>query len=261
VEILPLSPDLKETFALCLEDWSADARASGPHRAAWVERTLPLGLGARIARDDDGAVAGMIQYLPIEHTFIDGEGLYFIPCTWVHGHEGGQGDRRGHGIGSALLEEAEADARASGALGMVAWGLWIPVWMRSSWYRKHGYRNAARQGLSMLVWKPFFTEARAPRWMALRPKPLALVAGKVTVTAFVNGWCMAQNLAVERARRAAFELGDRVVFCEIPTFERDALMEWGRSDALYVDEKEVRNGPPPTYEKIRDLIAKRVGRL
>ncbi len=84
--------------------------------------------------------------------------------------------------------------------------------------------------------------------------------GKVNVTAFVNGWCTGMNLAVERARRAAAELGDKVVFREIDTSEPAAIATWGFSDALFVDGKAMRTGPPPSYEKIRSIIAKRVRR-
>ena len=36
------------------------------------------------------------------------------------------------------------------------------------------------------------------------------------------------------------------------------LEEWGMSDALFIDNRQVRTGPPPSYEKIRKKIAKRV---
>ena len=66
------------------------------------------------------------------------------------------------------------------------------------------------------------------------------------------------NITVERAKRAAGEYGDNVVFREINTFDRDIFFEWGIDDALFIDDKQVRTGPLPSYEKIRKLIAKRV---
>ena len=65
----------------------------------------------------------------------------------------------------------------------------------------------------------------------------------------------------ERAKRASLEFGDEVVFTEIDTFNRDVFSEWGIADALYIDGKEVRTGPPPTYEDIKSKIAKRVKKL
>jgi len=64
----------------------------------------------------------------------------------------------------------------------------------------------------------------------------------------------------ERAKRAASEFGDKVEFREIDTFDKETFMEWGIADALFIDNKQVRTGPPPSYEKIRKMIAKRVGK-
>ena len=85
-----------------------------------------------------------------------------------------------------------------------------------------------------------------------------MTSGKVTVTAFLNGWCPAQNIVFERAKRAALEFRNKVVFREINTFDRKVFLEWGIADALFIDDKQVRTGPPPSYGKIKKLIAKRV---
>jgi hypothetical protein len=52
-----------------------------------------------------------------------------------------------------------------------------------------------------------------------------------------------------------------VIFNEINTFNRDVFGEWGITDALYVDDKQIRTGPPPTFEKIQNKIARKVRRL
>ncbi len=261
MKIIELADEHRALFAVCLEDWSDDVREAGTRRAEWIARFLERGLRAQLALDDEGTVCGMVQHLPIEHSVAAGSGLQFIPCIWVHGHKQGRGNRQGHGMGSALLEAAEADARARGASGMAAWGVWLPFWMKASWFKRHGYRKADRQGLAVLLWKPFTDDARPPRW---HPKGRELpepVPGKVNVTAFVNGWCTVGNLIAARARRAALELGERVAYREVDTSEPGAVARWGFSDALFVDGKQVGSGPPPSYEKVRGLIAKRVRRL
>lgn len=53
----------------------------------------------------------------------------------------------------------------------------------------------------------------------------------------------------------------RVVLEQIDTAERATFLEWGISDALLIDGKEVRTGPPPFYEKLRGLIENRAGKL
>jgi GNAT superfamily N-acetyltransferase len=261
MDVRDLTPEDVPLFSQCLEDWSDDAREGAPRRLRWIERMRDRGLRAHLALTDDGTVGGMIQHLPIEHSTAAGEGLAFIPCVWVHGHPQGRGDLRGHGLGSALLEAAEADARARGALGMAAWGLWLPFWMRASWFRRHGYRRAALQGMAMLVWKPFEPAARPPRWHPAKPRLPAPVPGKVNVVAFSNGWCMALNLGIERARRAAAELGDTVAYTEIDTSGPGGVAACGIADGVFVDGKSVSLGPPPSYEKVRKLIARRVERL
>ncbi len=258
MEICPLADEHKRLYFCCLEDWSEEAtKEAGPRRELWYETMKARGLRVLIAKDDRGEVGGMIQYLPIEESLADGKDLYFVYCIWVHGHKQGRGDFRKHGMGKALLQAAEEDARGLGASGLAAWGLWLPFWMRASWFKKQGYAKADRDGLAVLLWKPFVEGSTPPRWLKKQRKPDP-VPGKVTVTAFVNGWCMGQNLAYERAKRAAAELGDKVLFREIDTLERKAVLESGHTDALFIDDKQVRTGPPPSYEKIRGLIARKL---
>ncbi|MGC4122936.1 MAG: hypothetical protein QM765_51880 [Myxococcales bacterium] len=261
MKVIDLDDARRPLFAECLEDWSSDVKEAGDRRARWVARFWERGLRAQLALDDDGRVGGMIQHLPIEQSHVGGQGLRFVPCIWVHGHAQGRGNFQGHGMGSALLEAAEADARSRGASGMAAWGLWLPFWMKASWFKRHGYRKADRAGLAVLLWKPFSSEAQPPRWLR-KSKPLpAGPPGKVSVVAFSSGWCTAMNLATERLKRAAADLGARVHYQEIDTSEHAAAADWGISDGLFVDGRGVRTGPPPTYEKLRTLLEKRARRL
>ena len=261
MRVVDLSDEHRELFSLCLEDWSDEAVEAGPRRGCWIEQYLQRGLRAKLALDDSGEVGGMIQYLPIEESWADGEDLYLVLCIWVHGHKQGRGNFQGHGMGSALLEAAEVDAKALGAKGMAAWGIALPFWMKASWFRKHGYKKADRQGMAVLLWKSFTADAAPPRWFEKGTRLPEPVPGKVNVTAFTSGWCMAQNLVTERARRAAAEFGDPVMFREIDTSERAAVAEWGFTTELFIDGKKVRTGPPPSYDKIRSLIGKRVRKL
>ena len=261
MRVVDLSDEHRELFSLCLEDWSDEAVEAGPRRGCWIEQYLQRGLRAKLALDDSGEVGGMIQYLPIEESWADGEDLYLVLCIWVHGHKQGRGNFQGHGKGSALLEAAEVDAKALGAKGMAAWGIALPFWMKASWFRKHGYKKTDRQGMAVLLWKSFTADAAPPRWFEKGTRLPEPVPGKVNVTAFPPGWCMAQNLVTESARRAAAEFGDPVMFREIDTSERAAVAEWGFTTELFIDGKKVRTGPPPSYDKIRSLLGKRVRKL
>lgn len=84
--------------------------------------------------------------------------------------------------------------------------------------------------------------------------------GAVRVTAFLNGWCPAQNIAYERARRAAESFGAEVVFETADTREKAAMRTWGQADALFVDGRQVRFGLPPSFASLRRTIGRAVRR-
>lgn len=256
MQIVDLRPELQEAWLDCLEPWNPDAHEGREGRRAWYEAMKDRGLFVKIALVGDAPV-GFIQCVPIEESPMIGSGLYAILCIWVHGHRQGVGNHQGHGIGSALLAAAEAEAWRRGARGMAAWGLAIPVWMRASWFRRHGYRRVDRQGMSVLMLKRFSADARAPAWPPHGPPPPS-VEGRTTVTCFVNGWCSAGNASCERARRAAEGFGDAVVFRSIATRDPAVARHWGHSDALFIDQDEVRTGPPPSERRLRRLIRDKV---
>jgi GNAT superfamily N-acetyltransferase len=260
MKIVDLADEHLDSYLICLEDWSDEIKEAGDHKRCWYERAKEEGFRVKLALDDAGTVGGMIQYGPIESSFAEGTDLYFVYCVWVHGYRKGRGDFQKRGMGKALLEAAEEDARQRGAKGMAAWGLSLPVWMKASWFKKQGYVKVDRQSVQVLLWKPFADDAVPPRWIR-RQKTPKRTPGRVTVTSFKNGWCPAQNLVYERAKRATKALDDRVVFEAFNTAERATFLEWGISDALFIDGKEVRTGPPPSYEKLKRLIEKRLKKL
>jgi GNAT superfamily N-acetyltransferase len=262
MKIVDLDEKNRSLYFLCLEDWSEEIKEAGDHKELWYSRMKDKGLRVKFALDKNDTIGGMIQYAPIEHSFVEGKDLYFIFCIWIHGYKQGRGDFRRQGMGKALLKAAEDDVKSLGAKGIAAWGLRIPIWMKASWFKKYGYKVADTDGFQAIVWKPFSKDAQAPRWMKKVKSP-SVVPGKVTVTSFCHGWCPAQNLALERAKRAVEQINekDRVIFQQVDTFDRNNLSEWGLSDALFIDDHQVRTGPPPSYDSIRKIIEKKVKRL
>jgi GNAT superfamily N-acetyltransferase len=262
IAIVDLDQARHHSYFVCLEEWSEEMKEAGNHKELWYQQMKDKGLRVKLALDSEGRAGGMIQYLPIEHSFAEGENLFIIKCIWVHGYKKGRGNFQGKGMGKALIQAAEEDARSRGAAGMAAWGIPLPFWMKASWFKKQGYKKADKMGFlgQVLLWKPFLSEATPPRWIRARKTPVA-VPGKVVVTSFLNGWCPVQSIVHERAKRASKAFGEQVEFREIPTNNRDIFLEWGISDALYINGKSVRTGPPPPYAKIEKLIAREVRRL
>ncbi len=262
MRIIDLDEEHLPLYLVCLEDWSDEVKEAGCRKEVWYNRMKDKGLRVKLALDDQGTVGGMIQYVPIEYSSAEGVDLYIINCIWVHGHKQGRGNFQRRGMGSALLLAAEADARSLGAKGIAAWGIALPFWMRASWFKRHGYRVADREGIMVLLWKPFSADGIPPKWVRQKAKP-PVEPNKVTVTAFCNGWCTAQNMVFERAKLVTSEpqFVDKVVFRETDTFDRDEFRRWGISDALFINRKEVRTGPPPSRDKIRKLLARQVNRF
>jgi GNAT superfamily N-acetyltransferase len=248
-----------ESYFVCLEDWSPEMAEAGDHKARWFKQARFRGLRVKLALDESDRPLGMIQYVPIELSPAQGHDLYMILCIWVHGHDEGVGNAQGRGIGTALLAAAETDARRLGAKGIAAWGLHMPIWMKASWFKKHGYQGVDRNGPRELVWKPFVADAEAPRWIKEQPVRIGR-SDKVEVTAYLSGWCPANNLVYERARRAAEEFGSQVHFTTIDTNDRATLLDCGHSDAVFVDGRPLQRGAPPSYRTVRRKIARQVRR-
>jgi len=259
MKILDLTAKYHKTYFQCFEDWSDEMKEAGNHKEDWFNKMKDAGLRVKIAVDDENA-CGLIQYMPAEKSIVDGRNLYFIYCIWVHGYKKGIGNYQKKGIGKALIKAAENDIKSLGQKGVAAWGISLPFWMKASWFRKQGYRKVDKDGMALLMWKPFTDDAVPPRWIKQKKLPES-AEGKVTVSSYINGWCPAQNIVHERAKRVSREFGEKVKFQEIQTSDRAIFCEWGISDGLFIDGKKVRTGPPPSFEKIRKQIAKRVKKL
>ena len=260
MEVIYLTDEHKQLYFVCLEDWCEEMKEAGNHKELWYNEMKDKGLRVKLAIDENEQVGGMIEYMPIEYAFAEGSDLYFINCIWVHGYKRGRGNFQKRGMGKALLKAAEEDVKALGAKGLVAWGILLPFWMKASWFKKHGYKKVDSDKGIVLLWKPFSSDAVPPKWIKKKYAP-ELTPGKVTITSFFSGQCPAGNITHERAKRAAKEFGDKVIFRAINTNDKEVMCRYGEKDSLYIDAKKVTKGPPLSYVKIKRLIAKRVKKV
>lgn len=260
MKIIDITPETESHYFCCLEEWSEDMKEAGDCKQKWYASMKDKGLKVKFAVDDNDVIGGMIQYIPSEYSICEAQNLYVVLCIWVHGHKQGRGNYRKRGMGTALLKAAEEDARQLGANGLVTWGLIIPVFMRASWFKKHGYKAVDKSGIMRLMWKPFNEKALPPKFR--RPVHKQVKGeGKVNVTLFRNGWCQSVNITSERAKRACLDFPGKINLQEIDTSGKEGIKEWGITDAFYIDGKEVFTGPPMSYEKVRKKIEKRVRRV
>jgi len=259
MKITDITPENEGLYFCCLEDWSDEFKEAGDSKQKWYEHMKDKGVRVKFALDDNNVIGGMIQYIPVEYSMFEGKNLYVVLCLWVHGHKQGRGDFRKRGMGTALLKDAEEDCRQLGTNGLVTWGLLLPVFMRASWFRRKGYKVVDRSGFMRLLWKPFNENAVEPRFIKHKKLPEKGIE-KVNLTLFRNGWCQAQNIAYERALRASGEFPGKVNLQEYDTKDLGIAREWGIMEGLFIDGKEIRTGPPPSYTKIRRKIAVRVSK-
>jgi GNAT superfamily N-acetyltransferase len=257
MKIIDLSAEHEPFYFKCLVDdpnWLADA---GDYKRAWYETMKPRGLKVKLALTGADEPVGMIQCLPVEESIVTGRDLSFLYCIWVVNNERHRVNHQHKGFGSALLAAFEEDARRSGKKGVVAWGLDIPDFMQADWFTKHGYEEADRQGVQVLLWKAWDAGAQKPAWIRPKKKP-EYAPGETKVTCFCYGWCPEINKAFTRAKQAA--KATKAVFEEINTAERKTFTEWGISDALFIGGQEVPLGPAPSSEQIKRAIEKSRGK-
>jgi GNAT superfamily N-acetyltransferase len=262
MKICDVNPSTEERYFGCLytspEQWK-DWVVGIEGKREWYGAMKEKGIRAKLALDDQGEPRGMIQYGPSELNFINCKNMYFVHCIYIPKIKG-EAKFRKTGMGAALLEAAEQDARAKGADAMMAWGVSMPFWMKASYYKKRGYSRADKNGMAVLMWKPFTDKARKPSW----DRPLKfpeLKPGKVRVSSFNCGWCTLQNAHAKLTEETAREFGDAVEYQHVDTSLRENLEEWGISDAIYLDGREMIKGPPMDRRQIRKKIAAKVKKL
>lgn len=255
MKITDLTTEYEELYLQCLEDWSEDMKESGQHRRLWFEEMKTKGLVVRISLNDQGQMTGFIQAIPVRQSVLVGEQGYFINCIWVHGHKQGIGDCRKRGIGSALLHKLEEHLLDIGCEGIAAWGLMLPFWMKASWFKQKGFKRVDRDGIAALMWKPLTSNGTPPKWRRMIKKPLP-GTDKLVISLFNTGWCSALNITYERVKRIALNYPDSIILNEYNTRDRKVLLEWGISDDIWLDNKQLMTGPPPSYKTLEKKIVK-----
>ncbi len=256
MNIIDLTPEFENLYFCCLEDWSDEIIEAVNHKECWYNRMKDKGLRVKLAQDDNGKIGGMIQYIPAELSFIEGPDLYFVLCIWVPGYKKGAGNFQKKGMGEALLKAAEDDVKNLGAKGLAVWGIVLPFFMKASWYKKNGYKVADKDGIMRLLWKSFSPDAQPPEFIKKKKVP-EFTPGKVNISLFLNGWCPAQNMTYERTKRALADFKDKIDLKEYLTIDKEVQREWGMSDAVFINKKQIRTGPPLSFRTIYAKIEKK----
>jgi GNAT superfamily N-acetyltransferase len=208
----------------------------------------------KVALIDDEHV-GFAYGLPIDRAPWGplGQDLMVIPCLYV------SGESTGHGTGQALIESIERVAMESGFAGVTVTGYReIPgaKWfMPAAYFERLDYRAVDERGTQVLLWKPFRDNASPPHF--LQPHYVfEPVEGKVAVDLFWNGFCLTSGIEARRVRDVCAEFGDRVVLREYNAEDRETLLRYQISRAIYVAGREIFWGYEAPRDGIRAAIEK-----
>jgi len=217
-------------------------------RQEWMRARRPGGLRVKVALLD-GERVGFLYMTPIEISPLGpvGRDMAVMPCLfvdWDYQHK--------HGLGRAMVEAAEKDARAGGAKALATIAYYGDFWfMPAAWFEKLGYAQASRDGDKAVMWKVFDKSAEAPR--LLSPKyAYTPVPGKVAVDLFWMTFCGAADR--RDVLKVAGEFGERIVVREFCNDRLETLRRYEIPRALYVNGVEIEWDYEDAERGIREAI-------
>ncbi len=223
--------------------------ASGARRVAWLKERYAAGVRVKVAYAD-GAPVGMAYVMPVDACPWGpaGKDLMVMPCLFVLKRA------KGLGLGRALVNAAEEEARRQRRKGLVTYGYYHDFWfMPAPFFERLGFVAAARRGNEALLWKRWDAAAAAPTFAAgvykFVPEP-----GKVVVDLFYNNFCATSDIEAARVREVAAAFGDAVVLRERAVNDLAGLGAAGRGRGIFVDGKEISWGYEAPREGISDAI-------
>jgi len=241
------------------EGESDEIDACARRRLAWLKGMYAQGLRVKVALRDDQRV-GFLYLMPIEVCPWGplGRDLMAIPCLVV------QDKAKGRGVGRALIEAAEEEARAQGRKGLVTEAYYWDSWfMPAPFFERCGFSVARSREVpgqaergghrEAILWKLLDASAETPRFLK-RDYRFEPVPGKVVVDLFYNTFCETSDMEAQRVREVVEEFGDRVVLREYCADDRAVFAEYQTPRAIYVNGREIWWGYEAPREGIREAI-------
>lgn len=200
---------------------------------AWLRGDM---LRGRIARLENGEVAGFVIYYPIESAPLDisGEGLYVVQCVHV------KAPYRNSGIGRALIESALSDARENGATGLAVEGFrprrdgrfpYLP----GSFFQHIGLMPGESRGSATIYYMSFDKNTSPPTYLQPRP-PSVNEKYRVRVDLFDCRRCYLNIDGRSVVEAVTEKIGaDRVKLVVHDQNNRQAILDKGMSSGMMVD--------------------------
>lgn len=259
---LPAYPGGKGSFAnpaAAGEYPPAVQREMYRERLAWLSGAMTRGLVAFLAGPPQAAF-GLAEGVPVEAAprRVRGRGLLFLTCLWVE-----PADRRGRGVGRALLTAFEDEARRLGKGGVATLGYAQGGHKPAGFFRRWGYAEIDRRGDLVLLFKALAPDARPPEWLgAGGPGPKIRAASdparggeapRHRLELIWSGQCPYFWAAAHAVREWAAAHTDLVEFSEHRSDDPAAADRLGTAGGVFLDGRQVDQGHRSRRE-IFDLL-------
>jgi len=222
----------------------------GKRRIAWLRNMYKKGSRVKIASIDNNQV-GFLHIMPIEICPWGpiGRDLMVIPCLTVIGKA------KGRGIGRALINSAEEEAKRQGRKGIITIGYYHNHWfMQAPFFEKCGFPMIERKGTIAILGKFFEESVESPH--LLEPNfQFKLIDGKVVVDLFWHTFCPTSSIEAQRVREVAVEFAESVIVHEYCADERSILFRNQIPRGIFINGKEIWWGHEAPKEGIREAIS------
>ena len=229
---------------------SVEFDACARRRLAWLKGMHQKGLRVKVALYD-GDQVGFLYVMPIEVCPWGplGRDLMAIPCLYV------QERAKGRGVGRALIQAAEQEARSQRKKGLVTvahyWDFWF---MPAPFFERCGFSKVKGQGEAAILWKPLDASVEEPEF--LKPNyQYEPVQGKVVVDLFFHTFCETSDIEAQRVREVVEEFGDAVVLREYCADDRAVFRRYQVPRGIFVNGKEIGWGYEAPKEGIREAVS------
>jgi GNAT superfamily N-acetyltransferase len=256
MEIRPLTKEnLEDIVYPCICEESTIQFAPGKDaKKSWIKQRMNKGYAGQIAYEQ-GKPVGFVDYLPIEYTPdpIAGEDLFFLNCIYIIKAY------QGRSFGKALLSAAEREAkRTKKGMAVAAFDNEYSF-MPASYFIKAGYKEVDRRRKLVLLTKTF-KPVSPPFFLEPGYKP-QLIPGKVAVELFWSGRCPHNPVAINRVKKVCGEFPNNVIFKEFLTGDLEVARRYGISFGIFINGEGKFCGPPPSEEKIREVLQSAIDNL
>lgn len=218
---------------------------------AWLDGGM---LRGRIARTDEGETAGFVLYYPIENlpVAIDGDGLYMIQCLQVKPHH-----NKG-AVAKMLIESAIADARTTGASGIVAEGLIKPEpqhdHVTATLLEHLGLTKGQSRGFATIYYIVFDNDTKEPHYM---PSQFAPPKGrsKLRVDIMDCSLCYVDIHNRKTVMQAVEKsTSDKIEVVIHNQNTRQAVVDKGHSSGIFIDGKLTYFRGPITEDDVMEAL-------